>query len=123
MGRRVSGIFVTVVAAAIMCMALLSASCDDTPKRHTFDVPDQVAPEKFDVAVVWHPHMGSMLVAAGGYGVPIDVDGFSVMTTNPGGVRGYHCEIHMLAPPDLSEATQLLLGHEFAHCLYGRYHR
>jgi hypothetical protein len=83
------------------------------------DAPEQYSPDSFTVSMVWAQNSGSLQEVARSYGETSEVDGFSVMTRS---ADGYRCEIHIVRPASLSRAAQELIGHEFAHCLYGAYH-
>lgn len=33
-----------------------------------------------------------------------------------------YCEIHTVRPKRIDDSTTMTIGHEFLHCVYGRYH-
>lgn len=100
---------------AAVLAALLLGACD-----RSGSLPVQVAPQSFTVTVHWQDSRHDLQAVARSYGEPDPVDGFAVMTSRPG---AYRCDLYFLRPADLSERTQGLLGHEFAHCLFGAWHR
>lgn len=72
------------------------------------------------MAIHWYKSRAAMNSA---YPKQVEVDGFSEMTTNPGGIAGYRCDIYLAYPANLGKSEQELIGHEFAHCLFGAYHK
>lgn len=99
-----------VVAAA----AMILCACKEAPP------PEQYSPDSFAVQVHWQESRLDLQAVARSFGQPDPVDGFSVMTSRPG---YYRCDLYLVRLSDLSPSAQELLGHEFAHCLFGEWHR
>ncbi len=63
----------------------------------------------------------TMAAAARAAGDPvIDRDGYTVLR---GAGENWTCDVYLAPPRALGDATAMLIGHEFLHCLYGAYHR
>lgn len=100
------------VAAAA---AMIFCACSKAPPPP----PVQYSPDTFTVAIHWHASEGALHQFARDHGQPNPVDGFTIMTW-----RGdaYLCDIHLVRPDRLTASKEQLLGHEFAHCLFGEWH-
>lgn len=100
-------------SAVVALAAMILCGCKEAPP------PQQTAPDEFTVAVHWQDSAEDLQAVAHQHGERDAVDGFAVMTS-----RGdeYRCDIYTVKPRDLSIRAQGLLGHEFAHCLFGAWH-
>jgi hypothetical protein len=98
----------------LLVTLLVLAGCADS------GAAPQYSPDTFPVTMHWYEDAAELRTASIVRGVPVEAEAFSVMT-----YRGdsYRCEIHMVRPADLSAYTQELIGHEFAHCLFGDWHQ
>lgn len=46
--------------------------------------------------------------------------GWSGWNTN---MDNFYCEIHTVRPKRVDDNVTMTIGHEFVHCVYGRYHK
>jgi hypothetical protein len=95
----------------LLCFCFLAACGADKP-------PAQFSPDTFTVSVHWETPE-SLRAAAKAQGIVPEVDGFANMRKRS---ASYTCDIHMVRIERITPYEQELLGHEFAHCLFGAYH-
>lgn len=91
---------------------VLSACSDSTP------VPAQLTDQPVLVSTHWVGKEELRRLAIT-YHHETDIDGFSIVRRKG---DAWSCDIYVGKPERLSRAEQELLGHEFAHCLFGAYH-
>ncbi|QUT04058.1 hypothetical protein KFK14_12965 [Sphingobium phenoxybenzoativorans] len=103
---------------AILIAAALLTSCNDAPDGYRFGKPEYIR-ESMTLNVVQHSShaelRGAALAAGADAGNDRELMAFSVITA-----RGSTCTIHIVDPA-VSYQPQWI-GHEVAHCIYGRWH-
>jgi hypothetical protein len=110
-------------ALLLSAIACLAVAC--TPVRGYYGDPaPPVVPQvqEFTVRVVWHKDREEVQAAAAATGYTgAALEGFALISPDTIGTRW--CEVHLALPAALSDAALTLIGHEFAHCTFGMFHK
>lgn len=105
---------------SLAALALL-ASCDQPPREaadgYRFEQAEWQRSE-LAVSVVVHPDVEALRIAARAAGAKVEV-GRELMAF--GEITSRECRIHVIEPSD-GYAPEWI-GHEMAHCIWGRWHR